>query len=83
MPLNDIDITFGMRELVHKSNPGHVRIQVFVGRGSGSRGNSGELTIRRAEWDEWRDQIRENCGSLAEYVDVLDPLDLEASDGSG
>lgn len=34
------------------SNPGHTRVQVFVGRNTGGRGSAGTLTFRTDEWRE-------------------------------
>jgi hypothetical protein len=72
-------VTLGLRELIHKSNAGHVKVQVFVGRNAGSRGNSGELTIRRDEWEALQAEIEEDLFGIAAYLDLLDPLDLPGS----
>ena len=78
------NVKVGLRELVNESNPAHVKVQVFVGRQEGSRGNAGKLTLRRDEWEELKgiiereheDEFGSDGVPIWTLIDIMKPLDL-------
>lgn len=69
-------VSVALREV--SRNPGHTRVQVFVGRTPGSRGMSGTLVLRTDEWDELAAMIEfpevQDTGQLLALDDVLEVL---------
>lgn len=43
--------------VVDPHRPGHVEVDVFVGRKHTGRGRAGRIMLRRDEWEELRDRL--------------------------
>lgn len=69
MTANPVSVAFREDE----RNPGHVKVSVFIGRNPGSRGHSGQITIRTDEWDEMVEQI-EIIGHPYQRMEIQDPM---------
>lgn len=75
-------VTVAFREV--SRNPRHVRVQMFVGRNEGARGNSGEVVLRTDEWDEIRAKIElpfiQDTGEvlgLDDVFEILPPIEID------
>ena len=73
-------LPIGLQEI--RRNPGHVQVQVFIGRNEGARGNSGTLSLRTDEWDELQETIAAFLTDFGSYplevmpaIDLINPID--------